>query len=172
MASLMEELLDVLEKESTEYEALLEISKRKTPVIVSGKIEDLQDITDEEQVIVDRISHLDSKRETVTKDIANVINKDVESLKLSVLIGLLDKQPAEQKRLADVHDRLKTVVSDVRRINEQNRELIDHSLEMVQFDLNMIKAMNQAPETANYGPLATNSGEMLGTSKGSFDAKQ
>ena len=33
MASLMENLIDVLDRESTEYEALLQLSQRKTPII-------------------------------------------------------------------------------------------------------------------------------------------
>ena len=36
MASLMENLIDVLGRESTEYEALLQLSQRKTPIIAGG----------------------------------------------------------------------------------------------------------------------------------------
>ncbi|HKM20535.1 MAG TPA: flagellar protein FlgN [Lachnospiraceae bacterium] len=171
MASLIEELLDVLEKENSEYEILLELSERKTPVIIRGDIVELQKITDEEQNVVNKISRLEQKRETVTSDIANVINKDVETLKLSVLIQLLEKQPKEQERLAVVHDRLQTTVNNIRMINGQNAELIKQSLEMVTFDLNLVQAMKQAPETANYNKGAINAGDTLGTA-GSFDAKQ
>ncbi len=171
MASLMEELLDTLEKEHAEYEALLELSKRKTPIIIKGDIAALEKITDEEQIVVNRISHLDSGREIVTKDIANVINKDVETLKLSTLIGLLASQPNEQRRLSEIHDKLQKTVGMVRRLNEQNQELILHSLEMVEFDLNVVRAMKQAPETANYDKGAVSTGGMLGT-VGGFDAKQ
>jgi hypothetical protein len=44
VASLMETLMDVLEKENTEYEKLVVLSKEKTPVIVKGDIEKLQEI--------------------------------------------------------------------------------------------------------------------------------
>ena len=172
MASLMEELITTLEKESVIYEKLLELAEKKTPVIVKGDIENLQKITDEEQIVVDQISHLEKKRETVTADIADVINKDVETLKLTHLIELLSNQPKEKRRLSEVHDRLKSVVTQVRMLNEHNQDLIAHSLEMVEFDLNMIQAMRQAPETANYGRGGYNSGEMLGTSMTGFDAKQ
>ena len=55
----MENLIEVLEKESGEYENLLALSTRKTPVIVAGNLEELAKITDEEQIVVGRISHLD-----------------------------------------------------------------------------------------------------------------
>ena len=55
MASLMENLIDVLDKESMEYENLLNLSMQKTPVIVSEDLEQLAKITDEEQLIVSMI---------------------------------------------------------------------------------------------------------------------
>lgn len=171
MASLIEELITTLEKENTEYEKLLELSKRKSDVIVSRDIAALEKITDDEQIVVSRIVTLDSHREEVTKDIANVLNKDVKSLKISALIGMLGKTPEEQNRLSRVHDKLIVSVSAVRTVNETNKQLIDQSLEMVEFDLNMIRSMRQAPETNNYGRLATNVGGTLGSVKG-FDAKQ
>ena len=171
MASLMEELLTVLDTENAEYETLLELSMKKTPIIVSGDIVELQKITDEEQDVVNKISHLDQKRETVTKDIANVINKDVETLKLSTLIHLLDKQPKEQARLAVTSDKLQDTVRRIKKVNDQNAELIKQAMEMVSFDMNLIQAMKQAPETANYDRGAANTGGMLGAVS-SFDAKQ
>lgn len=172
MASLIEELITTLDKENSKYEKLLELSKKKGAVIVGRDIAALEAITDEEQNIVTDIGILDSKRAEVTKDIANVLNKDVESLKISVLIDLLKKTPREQKMLSEVHDKLKNTVASVRTLNESNKQLIDQSLEMVEFDLNMIKSMRQAPQTNNYGKSAVSVGEMLGTARGGFDAKQ
>ena len=62
MASLMENLIDVLDRESTEYEALLQLSQRKTPIIAGGDLAELQKITDEEQELVSRIHNLDKQR--------------------------------------------------------------------------------------------------------------
>ncbi len=171
MASLIEELIDTLNLENDEYGKLLELSTQKSAAIVARNISAIEKITDDEQIVLTTIGNLDAKRAQVTADIADVINKDVETLKLSVLINLLSKQPDEQKRLSDVHDRLKTTVDSVRRLNESNRQLIDQSLEMVEFDINMLRAMRQAPETNNYGRGAVSVGETLGSVRG-FDAKQ
>lgn len=171
MASLMEELIGVLEKENQEYEKLLELSIRKSDAVAFRNIAEIEQITDEEQIVVTNITRLDSKREEVTKDIANVINKDVESLKLSVLVELMARQPSEQKRLADIHDKLKETVHKVKMVNENNRNLINETLEMVAFDMNLLRSMRQAPQTANYGRNAVSLGSELGSLKG-FDAKQ
>ena len=172
MASLMEELIECLEAEVKEFERLLTISQDKTPIIVHNKIAELQKITDEEQIVVSRITSLEAKREAVTKDIAEVINKDVEELKLTTLIELMSGQPGERKRLSDVHDKLSATVRQIRQINENNAELISQALEMINFDLNITQAMRQAPETANYSKGGYNTGSMLGRIPGGFDAKQ
>lgn len=171
MASLIENLISVLEQESAEYEELLGLSKKKTPVIVAGDLQALQQITDEEQTVVNRINHLEHKRTEVMKDIANVTNKDVNSLKLVNVIQMLDSRPQESGKLSEVHNRLRIVVENMKRVNEQNGELIAHSLEMVEFDMNLLHAMKAAPQTANYNKGAYSAGSVMGTDRGGFDAK-
>lgn len=168
----MENLIDVLEKENAEYENLLALSMQKTPVIVSEDLEKLAQITDEEQLIVSRINHLDVIRNEAVKDIANVLNKDVTKLKIVDLIKMLGSRPEEQQKLAAIFDKLQANVKHVARINEQNRELIQSALDMVKFNMNVLQSLKAAPETANYNKGAYNTGDMIGMSYKSFDAKQ
>ena len=172
MASLMEDLISILEQEDSLYEDLLKLSMSKTPVLISGDLEALSRITEDEQEIVNKVNALDKKREEGMKDIANVLGKDVKTLKLTDLIDVLRSRPAEQNRLAAIYDRLSDTIGQMKRTNEQNRELIESSLEMVQFDMNVLQAYKAAPETANYSKNALNSGAYMGNTKGGFDAKQ
>ena len=172
MASLMEVLIDVLEQENQEYEKLLSLSMRKTSVIVSEDLAELTKITDAEQVIVSRINHLDNQRYEAVSDIADVLNKDVDKLKIVDLIKMLAGRTEEQEKLAAVFDRLRENVRGVKRANEQNGELIRDALELVQFNMNVLQSMNKAPESANYNRGAYNTGDMIGTSHMTFDAKQ
>lgn len=172
MASLMENLIDVLSQESEEYEGLLALSQKKMRIIASANLEDLQRITDDEQEVVSRLNRLEKRRIEVAADIANVLNKDVETMKLTNLIEMLSARPAEQAELAAVHDRLSSVVREVQRTNEQNKELLEEALELVNFEMNMLQAYKAAPETANYTRSAYNSGAQMGVDSGGFDAKQ
>lgn len=172
MASLMEDLISILEQEDSLYEDLLKLSMSKTPVLISGDLEALSRITEDEQEIVNKVNALDKKREEGMKDIANVLGKDVKTLKLTDLIEILRSRPAEQNRLAAIYDKLSDTLGQMKRTNEQNRELIESSLEMVQFDMNVLQAYKAAPETANYSKNALNSGAYMGNTKGGFDAKQ
>lgn len=172
MASLMEALIEVLKKENQEYKNLLELSMKKTPAIVSDDVKALAQITDEEQIIVSRINHLDNQRNDAVNDIANVLNKDVTKLKIADLIKMLAARPQEQAKLASVFDELRRNVHAVKRVNEQNRELIESALEMVQFNMQVLQSMNKAPETANYNRGACSTGDVIGTVNKAFDAKQ
>ena len=172
MASLMEDLISILEQEDSLYEDLLKLSMSKTPVLISGDLEALSRITEDEQEIVNKVNALDKKREEGMKDIANVLGKDVKTLKLTDLIDVLRSRPAEQNRLAAIYDKLSDTIGQMKRTNEQNKELIESSLEMVQFDMNVLQAYKAAPETANYSKDALNSGAYMGNTKGGFDAKQ
>ena len=62
MASLMEDLIEVLNQECIEYDELLGLSSKKTPVIAAGDLEKLSQITDEEQIAVGKIQKLEKRR--------------------------------------------------------------------------------------------------------------
>ena len=172
MASIMETLMEVLEQEEQKYSALLALSQKKTGIIIANDTDALIKLTDEEQVVVDEIAALDKKRETAMKDVADVMNKNADDFKLSQLVELLSSRPVEQKRLARVTDSLRQITTNMNRVNDQNRELINSALEMVEFDLNLVRGMKAAPETAQYTSGGFSAGSRLGTSSGKFDAKQ
>lgn len=172
MASLMENLITVLEKENIEYLQLVKMSITKTGVIVSGDIDKLNKITDEEQNVVSKINILEKQREEAIQDIANVLNKDVTTLKLIDIIQMLEKRPEEQQKLALIHGKLQETLANMVKINEQNKLLIGNALDLVEFDLNLVQAASRAPETANYNKGANSAGSTMGRVVGSFDAKQ
>lgn len=168
----MENLIDVLDGENTQYEKLLVLAESKTPVIVAGDIESLGKITEEEQEIVGKIQGMEKQRDKFLADIANVVNRDVETLKLIDLIHMLEKMPDQQKKLEEVQKRLGATITRLREVNDKNQMLLSERLDMVDFNLNMIRAMKSAPQTANYTKDAYTNGQSLGIFHGGFDAKQ
>ena len=172
VASLIENLIDVLEKENSEYESLVELSRTKTPVIIKGDLKELERITDDEQAVVSQIHLLEKRRCEIVADMANVLNKDVEQIKLTNLIKMIGKSPKEQKILGELCDSLKMTAASVQQINEHNQDLIKTSLDIVEFNLNVMRAVKAAPETANYNRKACNNGYCMGSPMVGFDAKQ
>ena len=172
MASLLENLIDVLDSENREYEKLIALAESKTPVIVAGNIEDLGKITEDEQAIVGTIQGIEKERNKILADIANVVNRDVKTLKLIDLIQMLDKMPDQQELLTGVQKRLRATIDRLKAANDKNQMLLADKLDMVDFNLNMIRAMKSAPQTANYTKDAYTDGQSLGIFHGGFDAKQ
>ena len=168
----MENLMEILEQENTEYKTLLDLSMKKTRVIVANDIVELSAITEEEQKQVDRINALDKQRMVAMQDIANVMNMDVQTLKLGKLIEMLAGRPAEQRRLTEIKDALHETTQNMARINAQNKELLENALELVEFDLNIVRGLKAAPETAEYNRGALSAGNLMGVPSGRFDAKQ
>lgn len=168
----MENLIDVLERENEQYQKLLVLADSKTPVIVSGDVENLGKITEEEQEIVGKIQGMEKQRDKFLADIANVVNRDVETLKLIDLIQMLEKMPDQQEKLKGVQKCLGTTIKSLKEVNDKNQLLLSERLEMVDFNLNMIRAMKSAPQTANYTKNAYTNGQSLGIFHGGFDAKQ
>lgn len=172
MASLLENLIDVLDRENVQYEKLVVLAESKTPVIVAGDIENLGKITEDEQEIVGIIQGMEKQRDKFLADIANVVNRDVETLKLIDLIQMLDKMPDQREKLEGIQKRLRATIDKLREVNDRNQMLLAERLDMVGFNLNMIRAMKSAPQTANYTKNAYTNGQSLGIFHGGFDAKQ
>lgn len=172
MASLLENLVDILDRECVQYERLITLADQKTPCIVQGDIEKLSKVMEDEQEIVGTIQNLEKRRCKVLADVANVVNRDVETLKLIDLIQMLERKPDQQQLLVEVHGRLKQTISKLKEINDKNQLLLNDAIEMVEFNLNMIRAMKTAPQTANYNKKAYSNGNVLGIFHGGFDAKQ
>ncbi len=173
MASLLENLVDVLDRECALYERLLDLSSRKTPAIMKRDLVMLSKITEDEQDCVSLIKAVDKERECVMNDITDVLGDKGKDLKLTDLINMLDSRPSEQKSLSLIRDKLKTVSTNVQRVNDQNQMLLQSSLEIVQYEMNIIQAARRAPETANYNRFAGSRGDLIAVAPmGRFDAKQ
>lgn len=170
MASLMDNLVEVLEEENTQYEKLVELSKDKKQAIIKADIQTLEHITEQEQEISSYLRNLDIKRDSVLKDMSDVLGKDFNEMTITRLIGYLGQQPVEQERLSKIRAKILTTGNEMQEWNKRNEALLHQALEMVEFDLTLFKSMRQAPETANYDRNAYNTGDLLGSS--GFDTKQ
>lgn len=170
MASLMEELLEVLGEEEKQYQDLIGLAEIKRDAVVNADIRALGEVTNREQDAASALLNLSNKRTQVLNDMATVLGKVPGEITITKMIGYLESQPKEQTRLTEQRDRLLEAGTRMRLLNQQNEALLQQALEMVEFDLTLLKSMRQAPETANYDRNAYNTGDLLGSS--GFDAKQ
>jgi flagellar biosynthesis/type III secretory pathway chaperone len=171
VASLLEELIGVLDKELDLYQNLIPVSEEKTRIIVRNDLNGLQEITAKEQAVVDSIRALERRREEIMANIKTVLNRNSDLLNLGTLIQILDKQPEEQKKLSALHDNLKNTIGRLTEINARNKTLIEQSLEMIEFNMNFIQSTRMAPGNNTYTRGASQYGNDS-YQAGMFDAKQ
>lgn len=170
MASLIEELITTLEKENEIYSNLLPVQEKKKKVIIVNDLKALQEITAQEQEVIQQIGALERKRQEVITNIGMVLSRDPAALDIPALIELLAKQPEEKKRLSLVYDNLKITVHRLVDINKLNQSLIEESLDMIEFNLNFIQSTRMSPGN-NYDKNAVGVNMPIGQA-GIFDAKQ
>ncbi len=170
MASLMEEMISTLSQEKDLYLALLPIAEEKTKAIVANDLEELQKITDKEQMTVDRVTALERKRAEVINNMGIVLGRKPEDLTLDELIKVAEKQPKVQEELRELKDVLGKSVRRLADLNERNRVLIQQSLEMIEFNMNLLQSTRMV-QGNNYTKNAGES-ELGVTQTGMFDAKQ
>ena len=143
MASLMEELLDVLGKEEKQYQELITLASEKTDAVVQGNIEHLTDVTTREQDAASVLLNLSNKRNRVLTDMATVLGQSPEEMTITKMIGYLNKQPKEQEALTRQRDRLLEAGAKMQQLNRQNEALLKQALEMVEFDLTLLRSTQQ-----------------------------
>jgi flagellar biosynthesis/type III secretory pathway chaperone len=170
MASLIEELIDVLGEECRIYEDLYQVSSKKTEVIVKANIEELQKITENEQNVIDQVLILEKRRQTIVNNIAVVLNQNPKTLTIADIVRIMEQQPEFSRPLSELHQRLRAVAQQLQQANVWNRELLESALEMTEFNINILQTAGQAPETANYDKKSY-SGDLLGVATSQFDSK-
>lgn len=170
MASLVEELINVLENEKNLYSTLVEYGEKKRQIIIDADIPALEELTDIEQQKSDELLTMSNRQISLLEDIATVMGKTDEKMTVTKLIECLGDQPRIQSKLSAARDALLDTAADMKRINDLNSQLLAQAMELTEFDITLFKSMRQAPETANYDKNAYSTGDILGNS--GFDAKQ
>lgn len=171
MASLMEDFIATLDGELQIYKQLVPVAERKAVVLVKGDLQEIEKITDEEQLLMEKLGVLEKKRQSVLENMALVLNRKPEELDLVSVSRILAKQPAEQDRINKLHDSLSQVAKRLVDVNQQNKILIEESLEMIEFNMNFIQSTRMSPGSNNYTRDASASENVSDTFR-SFDAKQ
>lgn len=171
MASLIEDLMETLDREEKLYANLIPIQEEKIRAIVANDLDALSRLSTSEQKLVDEVGNLENKRIQVTEDIATVLGKVPGTMNLEQIIQVLGKQPAEQKQLQILHDRLRRTIARLQELNAQNKELLTQALEMVEYNMNVIRSTRMSSGSSNYSSNAAQV-DIADYGAGMFDAKQ
>lgn len=171
MASLIEELVDTLDREEKIYSDLIPIQEEKLRAVIANDLDAMRGLSDKEQGLVDEVGNLETKRVRIVKDISTVLGKGSGIMNMEQIVETLKNQPEEQKILRELHDRLRRTVGRLQELNVQNKDLLSQAMEMVEFNMNVIRSTRMSSGSSNYSSSAAQV-DLPDVETGTFDAKQ
>ena len=146
MASMSEELLNVLTNEMTIYKKLNDYALEKKTYLIKSKIDNIMEITEKEQILITELKKTERKREDVLSDLKDALGDS--ELTLGKLVKRLPDQ--DKKKFVDIKSKILDEVEKLRAINKQNEILISEGLNMTEYTLNAIQGSSMLDQNS-YG---------------------
>jgi len=140
--AIAERLAAVLEGEAALYRDAVDISAKKTDIIVRGKIEELDSLVKAEQIIILKIGKLEDERERIIGELSEELDVSLQGAALSDISSYVDE--GSYARLNDCHKSLSHTLGDLRNTNEMNSQLLQNALDYVNFSVNLITSNQDA----------------------------
>jgi len=143
----LRELINVLSEEKSLYKTLLELSARKTEVIISNNIQELDKIVQQEQFVLIRLSDTEKARKILLSKIAQEMNIPEEELTVSHIVKKVDK--AQKNTFSDIVSELTIILKKQKDLNERNMHLIQNNLEYINEIISQVIIGNAEKKTYN-----------------------
>ena len=143
MAGMIDQLIVILNEQHTRCEELLGLALEKKDVIVQNDIEQLQKITNLENMVISQNNRLERQRVSLTDDISEVLGKRGQLNELSAMVDAMEGQP-QQAPLREIGTKLREILDKLKEANDFNKMLIENALDYVNYSLNVIRTADQA----------------------------
>ncbi|WP_312668447.1 flagellar protein FlgN [Tissierella praeacuta] len=132
-----EELILVLEKEMNVLVELKELSFKKTDIIVDNLINDLEELTRKEEILINKIGILEEEREKLLDTWGLAINTPISSI--------VEKLPEDNEELIAITDKMHNIVEELSFRNKLNNDIIKENLDWIDFNMNLITSAHMEP---------------------------
>lgn len=136
MEKLLMDILTNMEREKEFYSELIELSTRKTEIIIKKQVDVLDKLVDLEQELIVHIGKLESDRQDLVERLAIVKNVDPDSINLSSLIEWSDEDT--KSRFESLQEEFGRIIQRQKQLNEINAKLIKANLEYIDFTLHLM----------------------------------
>lgn len=139
-------IIDNMKKLVEVHEQLHDFAKEKTASITKGDISHLKSLIQKEAASVKQLERLENERQRLVHFYIQGKGLVTESGTLSELLTHIEDDDREE--LQQMQKNLVELISDLKKVNELNQQLIEDSLRFVNLSLDVLQP---EPETGNYG---------------------
>jgi flagellar biosynthesis/type III secretory pathway chaperone len=163
----VDELAKTLDKETGIYRDLLDIAKKKTNIIVEGKVKELESVTRLEQQLIGRTAGIEENREEIVGKISKELGLSSEELTLTMISEHLDAGQAQE--LEKQRTQITDILNELKKTNQLNARLIKNSLDYIDFSINLLTDPGASDDAGSYG--STGEAKRKKSGRNFFDAK-
>lgn len=150
---LYDNLMDCLDSLVKVYRSLLEIVRREKEILVSSKLDDLTENNKAKDAMLVRIRSLENTRMRCARDLAQVVNGDVEAPRLLDIAVRMETTRGD--KLRNMHSVLDLLVRRVAEVNKQNEDLVKAALSTITGAMEAIRdTLQEKPTYARKGAMA------------------
>lgn len=129
-----EELKALLSEEVKVCKKLLDITFKKTDILVEGEIEKLAKVTIEEEKLINKVGNLEESRQNLIDEWGMDI-----SIPLSKIIA---KIPEGSGKIEEIAIGLSKVLEEIGVRNQLNAQLLKDSIDWIDFNVNLLTTTN------------------------------
>jgi flagellar biosynthesis/type III secretory pathway chaperone len=147
------QLTDGLDHLVKVYRNLLDVVRKEKEILVSAKLDDLNENNKSKDTILVRIRSLENSRMKCARDLALVVGADVDAPRLLDIATFFEPERAD--KLRNMHSVLELLVRRVSEVNKQNEELVQSALK------NITGAMEAIRDTLQPKPTYARQGSMV-----------
>jgi len=144
-----EELLMVLRKMLSIYQAILTLSQQKHDILVAAKSHELDQVTKKEEILILQVSKLEDLRGKIISEIMadhGITDGQVSLTQLQTIAT-----PVVVKELEDFGKKLGDIITAMVPINKLNTELIKQALFFINYNINILSQTVVGPTYAAKG---------------------
>lgn len=147
------DFMECLESLVKVYRSLLEIVRKEKEILVSSKLEDLNENNKAKDAMLVRIRSLENQRMRCSRELAHMVGADVEQPRL---LDIAVHCPVVWgDKLRNMHSVLDLLVRRVADVNKQNEELVQAALSNITGAMDAIREeLNPKPVYARQGAIA------------------
>lgn len=135
MKKSIDQLKMVLEQEIDVYKNILDLSIKKTDIVVNGHIKKLEEITEEEQRLIIKIGKLEDIRENVMYNMKKELGIE-EELNMTMLNEYLEE--SDNEFIENLKNQLMYILNQLKERNVLNGSLINDSLEYINLNIDLL----------------------------------
>lgn len=138
----LQQITDILERECELYGVLLDLSRKKTQVIVDAQISELEKLVEAEQRLIFELGNLEDKREEWVARFAQQEGMEPKDVTISYIVSRAEGELKD--RIKQLHEKLYGIIEAQKQVNQINERLIRNNLEFIDFSLGFITGREQS----------------------------